>query len=84
MASIPSRTQKIHIQCLVAQLILVHGTKPSQRPVTSILYSKIFLINIKSLFFIGDIIHFSSRLIHQCRQLTVIYIISILKYLCNV
>ena len=34
MASTPLRTQKIHMQCPVAQLILVHSTKPSQRPVT--------------------------------------------------
>jgi hypothetical protein len=34
MAGTPSRTQKIHTQCPVAQLIPVHGTKPSQRPVT--------------------------------------------------
>ena len=35
MASTPLRTQKIHMQCPVDQLILVHGTKQSQRPVTS-------------------------------------------------
>ena len=34
MAGTPSRTQKIHMQCLVAQLIPVHSTKPFQRPVT--------------------------------------------------
>ena len=34
MAGTPSRIQKIHTQCPVAQLIPVHGTKPSQRPVT--------------------------------------------------
>ena len=33
--STPSKTQKIHMQCPVAQLIPVHGTKPSQRLVTS-------------------------------------------------
>ena len=35
MAGTPLRTQKIHMQCPVDQLILVHGTKLSQRPVTS-------------------------------------------------
>ena len=35
MASTPSKTQKIHMQCPVAQLIPIHGTKPSQRLVTS-------------------------------------------------
>ena len=35
MAGTPSRTQKIHTQCPIAQLIPVHSTKPSQRLVTS-------------------------------------------------
>ena len=35
MTGTPSRTQKIQICCLIAQLIPVHGTKPFQMLVTS-------------------------------------------------
>ena len=49
MAGTSSRTQKIHTQCPVAQLIPVHGTKPSQRPVTCTLSSKSVLTERKTL-----------------------------------